>query len=298
MIFILGFGRSGTTWISDVISKSLGGLVLFEPLHPQVLTNALEFCYYDGKNNTQNSQLKIYIDGILKGDFSHRWMIRNHLPTPLESPSDWYVQQILENCKIKGFKEIRANFIIDFLKANYPDSHILFVKRNPFAVLASIKKRNRFWEEFTMDAHIKRFTHTIRNNEYLTAAEKDQYEELISTYNKPLELSAILWIYTHKIVDRNLSKYNDSPISYEELYFSPYEGLTKLVTKVGGDPKRMHPSYIFTPSMLTLKTRHTLMNRSVNQIEGYNDLFWKNSLSSEEIRTTEELFNKADYLNL
>lgn len=295
MVFILGFGRSGTTWISDIISKSLGGLILFEPLHPQVLPDALKYCYYDGKDESKNIEIKKYLDETLAGNFSHRWMIRNHLPTPLESPTDWYVEQILKNCSIRGFKAIRGNFLIDFLLSNYPSAHILFIKRNPFAVLASIKKRLRFWEEYGIKNHIKHFSLTVSNSGYLTSLEKEQFQKLISTHKSHLNLSTILWIYTHKMVDRNLENHNITSISYEDIYFSPYKNIKKIISNIGGDPAKMHPSYIFTPSMLTLKTRHSFMDRSINIEEEYNDFFWRKNLDDIEIKQIEKLFDLSEY---
>jgi len=292
MIFILGFGRSGTTWLSDIISKSIGGLILFEPMHPQVLGSAIDFCYDNGCDENRNEILKSHLDKVLKGQFEHRWLVRNHLPSPMEGPSDWYVNQVKENCRIAGFKVIRGNFLIDFFVNSYPEAKIIYVRRDPRAVLASIKKRVRFWEEFGIQSHLEKFGQAVSKSEFLSADEKSTYQLLLRKYESDLGKSAIMWMYTDVMATRNLAKHGLSPFSYEDLYFKPYETVKEILTYVGADPERLHPSYIFTPSMLTLKTQHSFIESGENVESKYKELFWDNVLEADEKSLIDEILSQ------
>lgn len=282
LIFILGFGRSGTTWLSDIISKALGGLILFEPMHPQVMDDALDFCYYDGIDPEKNKLLKQHFDRMLEGSISHRWLIRNHLPSPMEGPSHWYVQQLLDNCTVIGFKMIRGNFLIDFLKTHYPNAKILYINRHPMAVMASIKKRTRFWEEFGIDKHTEKFGEIVQRSKYLDQNQKDDYSKLISNQESILGKSACLWKYTDLICKNNMEAYGFAPVSYEELYFKPYKTLKTILQSLSEEEDKIHPSYIFTPSMLTLKTQHSFIKNADNMKSTYQEMFYDNILEEEE----------------
>ncbi len=73
---ILGLGRSGTTWLSDIISKYSGGMVLFELMHPGTYPASHHILY---KDNIATVDAIDHIAGVLNKDIRSPWLLRNHL---------------------------------------------------------------------------------------------------------------------------------------------------------------------------------------------------------------------------
>ena len=148
-IIILGFGRSGTPWLSDIISKTLGGLILFEPLHPKVLSNSKEIAYSKINEDKQSLQLIKHLNNVLENNNRSDWLLRNHIPYKIEEMGQDYFNLIWDYCRIIGFKSIRANHMIEWIYHNI-SKDIIFVTRHPSAVIASILRRekngHKFWE--------------------------------------------------------------------------------------------------------------------------------------------------------
>lgn len=85
-IFVLGFGRSGTTWISDVISRTLCGILLFEPFHPKMKIG--RFAYQSNLDNIARMALKYHIQNLLDGHIIEPWVLRNSLPYDISKIED------------------------------------------------------------------------------------------------------------------------------------------------------------------------------------------------------------------
>src|SRR5688572_23175877 len=118
-IIVLGFGRSGTTWISDIISKVTGGLVLFEPLHPRVTEWAQRFCYSSVEREDDSELLKAYLSAVLTKQRRNSWLLRNHVPVAIDSISEEFVDLLWCECNVVGLKEIRANFMIPWFQQHF-----------------------------------------------------------------------------------------------------------------------------------------------------------------------------------
>jgi len=278
-IIILGFGRSGTTWISDIVSKSLGGLVLFEPFHPEVFKIAKESCYHNASNKNLLKEIKTHTKEFLSKKQNNKWLIRNHLSSNLEQVNADYANAIWENCEIIGYKSIRQNLMIPWLYENV-SSKIVFIKRDLLSVISSILKRKRFWEEFGFDFHEEKFLYEIFESDTFPFLKKDflltTYKSLKEDYLK----MTFIWVITHQIVEHDLQKLNLPIFNYSSFYETPYKATQDLLNYLGCKNKSLHPSYIFTPSMLTLKTFHEFTPKEKLN----NQNFWSTSLSSKQAK--------------
>ena len=105
-IIIGGFGRSGTTWLSDIVSKCLGGLILFEPFHPGVYDVSDKVIY---AGNIDDNSLRSHLDEIRASHPTNPWILRNHLNSPIEKHSASFIKYVWSNSKILGYKTIRGN---------------------------------------------------------------------------------------------------------------------------------------------------------------------------------------------
>lgn len=229
MVFVLGFGRSGTTWVSDIISKCKRGLLLFEPLHPSV---NVEMSYKYAYSLEPDDKLKKYFDNILEKQIKKDWLLRNHVPDRLEKTSEKIKKDIWENCDIYGIKSIRTNFMMDWIYENY-GAKIIYLKRDIFSVVSSIIKRN-FWE-FGWPETYNIFINKVKY--YIDYIEYDDYISKIAS----------MWCITF-ILTKNNKALN---VFYEDLFLNPFSEAKKILEHIEYK-NNIHPSFIFTPSNTSL----------------------------------------------
>ena len=285
-IAILGFGRSGTSWISDIVSKSQGGLILFEPMFPNALANADEYCYSRCDLPAQEASLRNHLELAMAGGVRDKWLLRNHLNQSVEETGTAFAEAIWNHCRIIGFKEIRASFLLEKLERRWC-YRTLFVVRHPFAVLASLRNRPWFWKgDFGgLRNHYRMFCHQVLNNKAFADQLKDIDIEEYASATDELRQQAILWAITHKIVLNDLRKLHSPVLFYEDLFLDPFNTSKLMLRTLGMDANRIHPAYLFTPSMATLKTTHELnYDRNPMRIRGPS-MFWEGILDNKELDT-------------
>ena len=275
-IIILGFGRSGTTWVSDIVSKICGGLILFEPFHPDVYPKAKEACYHSGFNRELMNDIFDYSHKIGKKAVRDKWLLRNHLGQNINDVNENFVREVWDNCSVIGYKSIRQNFLIPEIYNNV-SKKIIFVKRDVLSVVSSLIGRKMFWEEFGFDFHKAKFIkETLHSNKYPFLKMKE-LDKLFYSLNEGYLQMTFLWVLTHVIIERDLEKFKLPLFHYEDLYLKPYE-MTRTIGKYIGLPQvNIHPAYMFTPSMLTLRTFH--MESSFNTEKKDLSFFWKETLT-------------------
>jgi hypothetical protein len=287
MLIILGFGRSGTTWISDIISKVTGSLILFEPLHPSVTDLSRNFSYSAVANKDDSIILKDYLENVLNKRHRKMWLMRNHVPTPLENVSHNFLEVLWEECSVIGFKEIRANFMIPWLRSNL-NAKIIFVVRHPLAVVSSILKRSNFWEFGWPDTYELFLEKTIYNSCYKDH-EISTCIDLIQSAKTTLEKITVMWAVTHAIALPELKKLNLPFFYYEDIYCDPFSSIRNMFRYLGYNQIKLHPSYLFTPSMTTLKTIHGLYSMEERILSKNLAFFWERILSEKEIGTVMDI---------
>ena len=291
-IIVLSFGRSGSTWVSDIISKNRGGLLLFEPLHPETCPFPQDVCYSDGYEPGLSGRLQDFFGDVMAKRYRNRWLLRNHLFNPLEAVSQTFVDMVWEETQVLGFKEIRATFMIDWLIEAF-DARIVYLVRHPAAVIASLRRRKNFWNEFGFETHWRLFLdHVIRNprNEDILRP----YHAIITRAATQIEREAVMWAVSHKLATRTLARRGLPIFHYEDFYERAFPTTRRLVRYLGGDPDAIHPAHIFVPSMTTIRTVHGLTaSESDFAAKGWG-IFWDGILSPEEMDTIMGLVQAFD----
>lgn len=279
-IAILGFGRSGTTWLSDIVSKTLGGLILFEPLHPQVCDFAAEVCYAPSSLATPNQRLSDHWRRALGGQIRHRWLLRNHLLSPLDDVSASFVDMVWEQCQVIGFKEIRANFMIASLIEQL-NARIVFVLRHPCAVLASIRRRRNFWNEFGWEQHWAMFRERILQRGPEVQERLRPHLPVIAGATTPLEQQAVMWGVSSVLAAAQLDRFGLPLFRYEDFYHQPFQTTRRLLAYLGFGSTPIHPAHLFVPSMTTLRTLHGFAQSENDIAERGMRVFWEGLTEAE-----------------
>ena len=270
-IIIAGFGRSGTTWLSDIISKTLGGIILFEPDHPSVFPESEKFIYRSHLNAKEKDTLQKHIYGALDKKIKKNWLLRNHLPCGSDM-SENFIHSIWEQSNILGFKAIRWNHnLVDLYQAISPK--IVYITRHPLAVAASLIKRSKFFKELGWEKHWSLF----KERNPIPTLDLSQYDQLdlCSKYTA-------MWTVSNCKALTDLDKLDRPYFQYEKIYSNPYSETRKIIDYLGFVNNNIHPSYLFYPSMSTLKTFHTFNENRKWSKKGAASVFWENTFSPEQ----------------
>lgn len=257
-IILAGTGRSGTTWLSNVINYKNEYRYMFEPLFPKEVPLAAEnkigwntYIRPDCRDDKLLSMLEI----LLSGELRNAWVDRLN-------------KKIL--VKDRLIKVIRGNMILKWIHQVYPDIPKIFVIRHPFAVAGSIIKNN--W---------------IEDNEKFSL--KDQFysqEELVEDFLGPLNIDisnitelfdklVFVWCVQNYVPIRQF-KYDEIYFCfYEELCTNPRKELPKLFNYLG---KEIDDSIFDAISKPSNQAR---ANSAIRLGESLINS-WKKSVTSEE----------------
>ncbi|MFA6019834.1 MAG: sulfotransferase [Rhodospirillales bacterium] len=279
-IILLGFGRSGTTWISDIVSKALGGLILFEPLHPSV-TGDSERLSYRPVDPASEQGLRKYLDDVLGKRLRKMWLMRNHVPVRLEEIDPDFLGVLWNECAILGFKEIRCNFMLPWLVKTY-GRRVIFIVRDPRSVAASILKRRNFWEFGWPGTYLHFLAGTVDNPAFAgteVAALSDYAHHLQSD----VERIAAMWAVTHAIALPQLAALEIPAYRYEDFYIDPFATTRLMLSQLGRENASLHPAHLFTPSMTTAKTVHGLFDFDKKIAARDMSFFWDATLDESDI---------------
>jgi Sulfotransferase domain len=131
-IFLAGSGRSGTTWASAIINYKNEYRYVFEPFHSRKveICKGFEHSQYLRPQDRREEFLRP-AHTILSGDLRSRWP--DHLQRRFVSGR-------------RLIKEVRANLMLGWIRANFPEMPIVFVLRHPCAVAHSRTHLRRRWK--------------------------------------------------------------------------------------------------------------------------------------------------------
>lgn len=129
-IFIAGVGRSGTTWLGDLINHDKSYRVLFEPFHSDMVEKARIFTgiKYIPKSFNE-SPFRQTAKDLLNGKIKGYWVDR-------DNNRKFYYKRII--------KDIRCNPMLDWLLNINPQMRLILLLRHPMQVTHSWLKLG--WE--------------------------------------------------------------------------------------------------------------------------------------------------------
>lgn len=122
-VLISSMGRSGSTWLTDLLNFNNQYQVVFEPFFPARVPEAGAFGYYRYLTlNDQSTQLIENGGKILGGKVKNSWTSRNYKKT---------------NSNKVLIKSIRSNLMLSWINKHFPDVKIILLVRDPFQVAQS-----------------------------------------------------------------------------------------------------------------------------------------------------------------
>jgi hypothetical protein len=214
VVWLVGDGRSGTTWVTELINWNKKYRVLLEPFHPRFVKSMEDFfLYHYIRPDDNKSPLCNILRLVFSGKFKHsRRDILNRRPL------------------FKGLliKDIFAHLFIAWVKKHLPQVKIILLIRNPFAVALS-KEKTKNWKWM---ADPKEFL----NQTSLCLDHIDKFRDLINRASSDyIERQLIIWGIIHYVPFKQLKGNCVYVVFYENLLNNFQDELLELLNYISTD---------------------------------------------------------------
>ena len=235
VIIVIGTGRSGTSWIHDVMSAHHNYRRIFEPLHPDQVASMSEFSglYLDETDN--NPRLKEYLDCVFHHRTNDAWISWLHMGISKHTPLLRKMIQHVSNLhQVKVFaanrvvKFIQANMMISWLVENFR-YQIVFVIRNPYSTIQS--QLHMGWSHDLAPYLVQ--------NKLRGKVLSEPLIRYVESLQSVTERLAARWCIENIVAIKDIQRLDGAviPVTYE--YLSNFENLLLLLTKLNYSQKEI-----------------------------------------------------------
>jgi hypothetical protein len=209
-VFLAGSGRSGTTWLSEVINYKGAYRYVFEPFNP---ARVRAFGHFRSKQYLRPDDVReAFLEPArlaLSGDLKDPW-------------TDRFNTKFVARRRL--IKDIRANLLLGWMRANFPGMPIVLLLRHPCAVVSS------------------RLALGWKDNLGETMAQEDLVEDFllpveaeIRAARNDFERHLFLWSIDNYVPLRQFARGEIHLVYYEDLLENPEDGLRSLFGFLGED---------------------------------------------------------------
>ena len=261
-VWIIGSGRSGTTWVSDLINHEKKYREIYEPFHPVKEKFLLPHRYTTPTNIDRN--LSNLIDAVFSGKFLT-------MRTDKANEKLFYESLLI--------KDIFANLLAFYAHTKFPEVKIIFLIRNPFAVaLSKFKTKSWYWMKDPIDFLSQK---ELREDFLLP------YEQLIKEISKKgdfIEKHLLVWSIINfvPLIQFDLNKI--CVVFYEDVVLNPMQELKNMNSFINPGKNKTEinvpEKIIATPSRVTGK-------ESSFDISG-----WKNLITPSQINSGNKILEQ------
>lgn len=261
-VLLAGVGRSGTTWMGDLLNAMHTYRVMFEPLHPdegidlsQRLTN-----WQYLRPNADNPALTRELRQMLTGRDHNAWTDKFNTPVTA------HAKHIL-------VKEIRMNFSLRWIHAQVPEMPIIYIVRHPGAVISSQMRMK--WGTFA-NLYQRMLTQTTLFDDHLSAFEKPMRDA-----QGEFEMRAMMWCAAIYVLTRQFQQGEIAWVFYEDVVRDPIRECARLFHYI-------HHPYDSTVAQAVAKVANVPSATTNIPAEGSQDWVkqtnkWRESFSEAEL---------------
>jgi hypothetical protein len=261
VVWLLGDGRSGTTWVSSLVNFDRKYREMFEPFHPMAVRR-MRFLVPHQYVRPQDPYKKLYrvASSVFSGKFTHRRVDAGNRSLAYDG--------LL-------IKDIFANLFCYWAAIHFPEVKPVLLIRNPFSVaLSKYKKPKGSWMTNPLD-----LLHQAKLYEdYLF-----EFEDLIQTVSRKNDyvLSQVLiWSIINYVPLRQFKPGGIHICFYEDIYRDPNTEIYKIFDFIGGS--RKNQQFIVPEEVIKRPSR--VAGAESNLISGTSPVSaWKDELSPQTI---------------
>jgi hypothetical protein len=269
-LWLIGDGRSGTTWLSNLINYDNYFRNIYEPFHPQIVpqANFLSSHHYE-RPSDENQHLHKFAEEVFAGCFWHP-----------RTDSDNTIR-IYKGLLIK---DIFANLLSYWVHNNFRDVKTILLIRNPFAVaMSKYMKKNWTW----VTDPISLLNQSKLRDDYL-----QEFKELIFETSKKNDFilnQILIWSIIHYVPFRQFNSDQIHLMFYEDVFANPVGEISKLENYVGKEFNDLPKHIIEKPS----KVGGFNLERGMSPITS-----WKNDIPTSIIDQGYKILERFGLENL
>ena len=258
-IWLIGDGRSGTTWVSSLINWDHQLREMFEPFHPRAGREMQAFLpHHYLRPNEENDTIYRLAKDVFSGHLTQRRVDAHN--------SGLVYRGLL-------VKDIFVNLAARWAVTRFPNVKIVLLVRNPFAAaLSKHKKRHWLWVTDPKDLQAQ----PALQEDYL-----HEFDDVINACSDDyIERQILIWSIIHHVPLRQFEAGKICVVFYEDIYAAPMRALSTIFQFVRGtDPtvdSETLKRIIATPSRVAGAKSNLAKGQSpVNS--------WQNELSTQQI---------------
>ncbi len=267
-ILLASSGRSGSTWLGDILAATPGTQQIFEPLDP--------------RNAATYRQLMAWPPGLTPSAFKRQYLRpQAHAPqweAFWEAIFQGRVRTYLTDYHRTSFfprrfliKVIRANMMLGFVASHF-HPRIVFLMRHPAAVVNSMYHRVKApWPADARD---------VLAQEALVEDFLRPWVAQIEQTPPGLPSLALWWAVENKVALNQLAHYPHYLVFYEHLSLDPRGEITPLLTHLGLPPESIPEPLLYRYSRMTsTRQRRAGAQDAMTRLQA-----WQKELSPEEQR--------------
>lgn len=255
-VLIAGVGRSGTTWLADLINFDGRYRDLFEPFHPWKVPAARPLLgqWYQRAGDVPPPAFADYVGRVLRGRERYAWI-------------DRFNRRVVSRRRL--VKAIRANLFLGWLAAAHPQVKIILLIRHPAAVARSRLALPAGWEWRPTLAELLA---QPRLQQRLSPAQR----QLAASAATPFEEHLLTWSLSHWIPLTELPAGNVLPVYYERLRSEPAAQMQRVFAFLS---RRWDPACLAVHGAPSKTARR--MNKDAN-VDGSQGAPWVTWLSAQQ----------------
>ncbi|WP_158308372.1 sulfotransferase [Thiocapsa marina] len=230
-MIIAGSGRSGTTWVLDVLARTFRLRPIFEPLHPGAIKGAKAYAWKHVAPGGDLAGMDAFFREIFTGDISSCWTDLRFHPAELIPPPDFFRRtesaKLMLHRWINAFdhyrtyaplrarsriivKFIRANLLLGWLAQHF-DARVLLLVRHPGAVVESKLRLGGFsWDP-------GRLLDVYRQDETIHHLRGGVYRDLLSRELTSAQALALHWCIENQLPIAEAKQNGYLLVHYEDL---------------------------------------------------------------------------------
>jgi len=257
-IWIIGDGRSGSTWLMEMINYENKYRCMFEPFHPTKVEKMKDIGFFKYiRPDYEDEFFYKLASEVFSGKFHH--------PRVTGGNSDFHQKLLI--------KDIFANLFVKWVSAHFPQIKEILLMRHPFAV--ALSKRNMIkWDWMTEP---KQFLN-----------QRELYEDFLQPYENLIRITegffakqVLIWSIIHYVALKQLNNQDILLVFYEHLCSKPEKELKRIFSFLDESKK----GQIEDPKLLEKIAKSSNTSHKNSAIVQGNNLYdvWRKNLSESTI---------------
>ncbi len=259
-VILAGTGRSGTTWVEDIINNGNDFRIMFEPFHSKKVDLLRDWNYrqYLRVNDSDDKFLEP-ATSILNGDIKNEWI-------------DMFNNKLFSRKRL--IKDIRAQLILKWIKHNFPEIPTILLLRHPCAVANSKLKLG--W-----DTHLEDFLVQDKLMEDFLNPFKKDLENAKDLFDKHI----YMWCIENYVPLKQFKEEEILVVFYEDICKNPKTEIERIFSFIGED---------FSSTMVEKAKKPSALSQKDSAVVSGTDLVssWRKSISDDQVERAFEILSK------